>query len=270
MRTNRYGLVIAFLIVLGSWPILGRADSTDGESIVRQLQCTPVGTVWPASASSELAGPQLSVVMTDLRPKDARLFLDGRFIGRARFFNAKKGLLFLQPGKYRLEARIDGYRTELFEITAAPNCRFNLKHRMIRQRGAEFETSDLPTGKGAPNQRVYGPLMPAPSTTPSTDSGRADLSLRPDLGGEVARQTSRRRNGASLTLRVRPGSASVYLDDVFVATGAELDSMVGPLAISTGSHQLRVEAPGFAPRTLSFEVAAGEVFDGEVVLQRSR
>jgi hypothetical protein len=68
---------------------------------------------------------------------------------------------------------------------------------------------------------------------------------------------------------VKPETASVSLDGSFLATGGELARMVEPLAIASGSHELTVEAPGFATRTLSFEAVAGEVLELEVLLQRA-
>jgi hypothetical protein len=272
MRALRCGSTIAFLLAFTISSTVGFAEQSTDEATVREVPCSAVGTVWPASESGpyELAAPQLSVVMTDFRPKDTPLYLDGRFIGRARYFNGKKGLLFLQPGLYRLEARSDGYLIDVFEIKAAPNCRFDIKHRMTRQRGAASERRDEPPGKGVPGQRVFGPLEKAPPpAAPPTRPRGADLSLRPELGSSAAPPASPRRLQASLKLRVRPETARVYLDDVFIATGAELESMVAPFAISSGPHQLRIEAPGFHPRSVSFEVSKGETYERELVLQRS-
>jgi hypothetical protein len=51
-------------------------------------------------------GPELAVVSIDVRPKDARVHLDDRFVGRARYLDGKPGYLYLEPGTYDLELRL--------------------------------------------------------------------------------------------------------------------------------------------------------------------
>ena len=138
---------------------------------------------WPASSSGirKIKGPTLSVVRADLKPKASRLFLDGRFVGRAHYLNGKKGFLYLLPGNYRLEAVREGYQTEVFSIRARPNCRFDIEHKMKKVRGGGTEYAGIPHGKGKPIQWIYGPVTPQTSNRPPTSPGGPDPSLRPDL-----------------------------------------------------------------------------------------
>jgi hypothetical protein len=78
----------------------------------------------------------------------------------SRYFNGK-GLPYLEPGIYRLELRMDGFRTEAFTIAAQPSCRFEIRHRMERARGPTAEVSGPAVGKGEPEQWVWAPLEPA-------------------------------------------------------------------------------------------------------------
>jgi hypothetical protein len=59
-------------------------------------------------------------------------------------------------------------------------------------------------------------------------------------------------------LVVNPPSAKVYLDGSFVATGRELASMVGPLAVSSGEHSIEVQAPGFLTVKRHVDLETGE------------
>ena len=76
------------------------------ESVV-VLPCIPVAAYWTGSPQSDgmPSGPDLAVVSTKVRPKNARVHLDGRFAGRARYLDGKPGYLYLEPGAYRLEIR---------------------------------------------------------------------------------------------------------------------------------------------------------------------
>jgi uncharacterized membrane protein len=76
--------------------------------------------------------------------------------------------------------------------------------------------------------------------------------------------------GSSLRLRVRPDSASVSIDGVFVATGRELALMQGPLAITAGKHDVVVSASGFVAASKSIELVEGEVLEPEISLSEKR
>lgn len=238
---------------------------------VHTVPCTPVATTWPVSGGEppKIGGPTLSVVRTDLRPKDARLLLDGRFVGRARYFNGKKGYLFLEPGRYRLECQLGGYATEVFELEARPNCRFDVRHRMTRSSDTPKEVRGDPPGKGVPTQRVFGPTASGQTSERPAPRGGPEPNLRPDLGAVPPRTTSMPQASGSLLLTVRPVNASVYLDGGFLATGEELDLLVGPLAITAGPHYLEVQAPGFAVHKQVFEIEPGDTKKLDIELHRT-
>lgn len=238
-----------------------------------EVTCSPVNISWPPSGSTSalMPGPELSVVSTDFRPKDVPLFLDGRFVGRARYFNGKKGFLYLKPGRYELVVESSGLRTEVFSIEARPGCRFDIKHRMVQGRrgvGLEFEA---PPGKGKPNQWIYGPV--GDSTQPREAVPRRgpgpDPSLRPDLGATRPAADDRAQPKGSLRIRVRPLSAKVYLDGRLLATGDEIARMVEPLSVPAGSHTILVRAAGYTDRTVILELEKGATEELDVVLNGS-
>ena len=237
----------------------------------REVPCLQVATAWPVSGSgaATLEAPQLAVVLIDIRPKDGMVFLDDRFAGRARYFNGTNGFLYLEPGSYRLELRLDGYRTEAFEIAAQPSCRFEIRHRMQRARGSTADGTALPVGRGVPEQWVWAPVGGAAAALP--DAARPagpDPALRPDLGLGTTQSPEARPPRGTLRLLVKPPTAEVYLDGSFLATGRELDLMVAPLAVPLGPHVIEARAPGFASRFEEVSVTEGEVVELEIVLQR--
>ena len=136
----------------------GSSSPTTNHSTVL-LPCIPVGVYWegPESIPGTPPGPQLAVVRIDLRPKDARVYLDGRFIGRARYFNGKKGYLFLEPGTYRLEIKHQGHQAVAVDLEAQKRCRYDLKHRLERGGQGEAADDEKSYGRGRPFDRVFGP-----------------------------------------------------------------------------------------------------------------
>ena len=235
------------------------APQVDASVVV--LPCTPVAAYWTGPPQSEgmPQGPSLAIVDTHVRPKDARVHLDGRFVGRARYLDGKPGFLYLEPGDYRLELRFDGYETVAIELRASAGCKYSLKHYMDRIKGAKKEKKADTFGKGMPFERVFGPQTEAVQHVAEASPAGPDLSLRADLDFErQGTPTMAASRGASLRLSVEPETAAVSVDGVFVATARELSLMEGPLAITAGPHVIEVQADGFADASRQVDLEVGQ------------
>jgi hypothetical protein len=238
------------------------------ESVV-DLPCIPVATYWTGQPQSDgmPSGPDLAVVSTVVRPKNARVSLDDRFVGRARYLDGKPGYLYLEPGTYRLEIRFDGYRTVVVDLKAEAGCKYVLKHFMERVKGTPKEGKADGYGKGKPFDRVFGPLQKNEEIMTSATERGPDPSLRKDLALESGKIGDKeRRLGSSLRLRVDPKSASVSIDGEFIATGRELGQMENPLAMMPGKHLIEVEAPGFMGATRNIFLEDGEMLELVITL----
>jgi len=238
------------------------------ESVV-DLPCIPVATYWTGQPQSDgmPSGPDLAVVSTLVRPKKARVYLDDRFVGRARYLDGKPGYLYLEPGSYRLEIRYDGYRTVVVDLDAEAGCKYVLKHFMERVKGMPKEGEADGYGKGKPFDRVFGPLQKNEEIMASATERGPEPSLRKDLALEFGKIGDKERKfGASLRLRVDPKSASVSIDGDFVATGRELGQMENPLAMTPGTHLIEVEAPGFTGATRNIFLEDGETLELVITL----
>lgn len=240
----------------------------DASSVL--LPCIPVAAYWTGPPQSEgmPPGPELAVISTDIRPRDARLYLDDRFVGRTRYLDGRPGYLYLIPGTYHLELRLDGYETLAVDLEAEAGCRFDLKHRLQRVKGTAKEDTSDGVGKGKPFNRVFSPVNDR-NTVEKAVAGPAagpDPALRPDIGPGTSRRAARPPHGAGLTLSVTPASAAVAIDGEFVATASELDRMEGPLAVPAGSHVLEITAPGHRTVSRDIELDPGEIVEISVAL----
>lgn len=247
----------------------GECAPAASEAGLRTVPCTPVTTMWPGGRGERdgAAGPALAVVRTHIRPNQARVYLDGRFIGRARYFNGSRGFLFLEPGRYRLELRFGGYEPELFSIDARPGCRFDILHRMNRISGEPKESRYDPPGRGYPHARVFGPCRGEAGVAEASMRRGPDLALRPGLERSAPAEEMRGAVQSSLRLSISPGEASLYIDGTFVATAGELDKMVNPLALAAGAHVVEVRAPGFIADRREIELEAGRLIELAIELQ---
>jgi hypothetical protein len=240
------------------------------ESVV-DLPCIPVAAYWtgPPQSGGVPPGPDLAIVSTKVRPKNARVYLDGRFVGRARYLDGKPGYLYLEPGSYRLEIRYDGYRTVVVELGAAAGCRYDLKHYMERVNGTPKEGKGDMYGKGKPFDRVFAPLQKDEEDSASVPAHGPNPSLRKDLAiGPGKTGDWEKKAGASLHLLIDPTSASVSIDGDFVATGSELRQMENPLAMTPGAHLIEVEAPGFTGAARNIVLENGETLELVITLSR--
>jgi hypothetical protein len=248
----------------------GAADLVNESVVV--LPCIPVAAYWTGQPQSDgmPPGPDLAIVSTKVRPKNARVHLDGRFAGRARYLDGKPGYLYLEPGFYRLEIRFDGYRTVVVELNVAAGCRYDLKHYMERVKGTPKEGKGDHYGKGKPFDRVFAPLQKDEEVLASAPGHGPDPSLRQDLAlGSGQTGDTQRKVGASLHIRVDPTSASVSIDGDFVATGNELRKMENPLAMTPGAHLIEVEAPGFMGAARNIVLENGETLELVITLSRA-
>ncbi len=259
MAFRRISVVLVGLLA----SVTGSVAAGEAAGVDRyELECVPVATIWPVPAGWERSrpGPELAVVDTHVRPKRAHLLLDGRPIGSARAFDGSPDYLYLEPGRYRLEVHLGGYRSAVFEVDARAGCRYDIRHRMTRLEGTPKE--GRAAGVDGPVQRVWSPVRrdaKGPGEgSPAVSQRGPDLALRPDLRRLKADRAPSTEGAASLQLRVRPLGATVRLDGEVVATGSEIAAMHQPLRVTSGPHLLEVSAPGYLAVSTRFDLTVGE------------
>ena len=238
---------------------------------------------------------QWAAVDTDVSPEEARVYLDGRYIGVADDFDGNPDYLYLRRGHYRLEFRLDGYETRTIEVNARPGTKLDITDKLRKVPGARqygsYETPRLEGGvrrfwgrrgnateevtedseaTNEPDSDTDGEYErperpePAPAVRERGNDGwrgnrRLSETRRPDrAAGEKAR----------LQIHVAPSDAAVYVDDRFVGTAEEVNSLERGVAVSPGRHTIMVSRPGFKDRSLDVTVEAGESEKVDVSLGR--
>lgn len=200
----------------------------------------------------------VGIVDTDISPEHARVFLDGDLIGTADDFDGYPSYLFLRPGTYTIEFKLQGYRSESLTLDVREGRFFPLDIKLARVPGEPAAPwYDRP--KGLPVGRVFGPAPEAKAERQAASQPGPDTSLRPELeqqGEQPAPAVP--RLGAALELKVTPENASVYIDGEFLGTAGELARLERGVAVTPGQHQIEVMAPGHAPRTVAVTVPQGE------------
>jgi hypothetical protein len=71
-----------------------------------------------------------------------------------------------------------------------------------------------------------------------------------------------------LRLNVEPSDAAVYVDNRFVGTAEEVNSLERGVAIAAGKHTVTVSRPGFRDKTADVTVEQGRMQTVEISLGR--
>ena len=69
-------------------------------------------------------------IRTDVKPKDAQVYLDGRLVGTVRDYNGKNDRLFIFPGEHTLEFRHPNYETYTTQLRVMPDQDLRVRARM--------------------------------------------------------------------------------------------------------------------------------------------
>jgi hypothetical protein len=183
----------------------------------------------------------LATVEIDVSPGEARVYLDGRYIGAADDFSGDPDSLSLRPGSHRLEFRLEGYASLSIDIDAEPGAKVEVHKKLHRMSGTKrYEPSEAPVERY--KEDAWEQRAP------------------------VTRSPARERTRLRLT--ARPGDAAVYIDDRFLGTAEELGRTDGGVPLPPGRHTITVSRPGFKTRTVEVNVARGEAKKVDVSLVR--
>jgi len=236
---------------------------------------------------------QWGAIDTDVSPEEARISLDGRYIGTADDFDGYPDYLYLKPGQYKLELQLDGFETRSVDLNVRAGEKLEVKEKLGKVPGAKhYGSYDTPTPEGGV-QRYWGHDKNNALVSVNVEAGdpgpgdvRVDTDQYSDWRGRGSGQQppppppNEGDNGAPpappsgdhgdhnaapapsssrsrLVFRVAPADAAIYVDDRFAGTAEELSSLTRGLQIRPGSHKIVVSRPGFDAQSIQVDVDAG-------------
>lgn len=237
---------------------------------------------------------------TDVSPEEARVLLDGRYIGTADDFDGYPDFLYLKPGKYRLEFQLEGFETQSVDIEARPGVKIEIDNKLKKIPGAkQYGSYDTPEPQGGV-QRFFGKAKDQTTAInieardgdsgewrdhnapgPPPDEEEETLSEPPPADREAPEPPRAERpmppapppvsvpgSKARILFRIEPGDAAIYVDDRFAGTGEELGSLTRGLLVAPGTHKIVVSRPGFSSEATQVNAAAGRSETVEITLER--
>ena len=234
---------------------------------------------------------QWATIDTDVSPEEAQVYLDGRYIGTADDFDGYPDYLYLKPGRYRIECRLEGYETLVRQIEARPGMYLDLTDKLHKIKGAkQYGSYERPKqqgevrryfGKHGGSVEAIDPSAQPPDASvayegseddreapPQEDRAPARRPRRDQYGerGEWRGQSQRSEVRTRLRLNVEPSDAAVYVDNRFVGTAEEVNSLERGITVSPGKHTVTVSRPGFRDKTSEVAVEQGKTETLEISL----
>lgn len=135
MKTGIFGTAVAVLLVL---VLFSGVASADVRVIMRPwwpwpVVIAPVIPIVPPPPPATVIVPSKGFVDIDVRPKNARVYVDDEYKGIADDFDGVPGYLELAAGRHRITLKKEGYEPISFIVTIEPRQVVNLEMNLGRE-----------------------------------------------------------------------------------------------------------------------------------------
>ncbi|BBB33072.1 hypothetical protein TTHT_1582 [Thermotomaculum hydrothermale] len=152
----------------------------------------------------------LSAYDINIKPKDADIYLDGLYVGKADDFDGSPKFLVVKPGTHTITAKKPGYKTYTVRVSINPGEQINLnKH-----------------------------LEPAPVYSENKEL------VNNNFESPKVKKEENKVDKVFVRFNVRDLNAKVYLDDTFVGTIGEIKKLHKPLIVETTVNYIYIETKG--------------------------
>ena len=158
--TKRVIVVAASVLALGFAAVLVEAAPHGGVVVVpRVVYPGVVGPYWydpfwgpwyPGAYAYPAYGRPVGEVKTSVTPKEAEVFVDGYYAGKASDFDGVFSRLHVRPGGHQIALYLAGFQTVFRDIYVRPDSTFKMNETMSHLNPGEISTP-VPTPQG-PNQ----------------------------------------------------------------------------------------------------------------------
>jgi hypothetical protein len=183
-------------------------------------------------------GPD-SAARLQVTPKEAEVYVDGRFVGKVSQFSGFTQRLQVRPGGRELVVYLDGYRTIHEKLYFQPGTAYKIKGNMERL-GAGESSEPRPEPLPAPRRTERAIAVENPSPAPPPAHHAVD---QPAFG--------------TLAIRVQPPDATVLIDGQRWETPEARRRLA--IQVAEGTHRVEVQKDGFGPFSTRVLVQEGEV-----------
>ena len=177
--------------------------------------------------------PFSSSIKFTVLPKDAEVYVDGSLAGKIDDFDGRFQSLKLPPGNHEIVVYREGYRS----------AREHLYIESYDSKKLKFDLEKL----GAGEQQESRPEPPPPPAEPPRPMRPGMRTPPPAQPGEPTQGQSLPTQVGTLSIRVTPSDAEVYVDGERWAGPATSDRL--NIRLTTGKHRIEVRKEGLTTYT---------------------
>ncbi len=209
----------------------------------------------------------LASIRVEVRPREARVYVDGYFAGEVDSYDGTFQRLRVSPGAHQIEVYLEGYKTLRQTMYLAPDSTFKLRGE-LEKLGEGQPPDPVPTPKATPNRggNSYGPpsarRRPMPEPSPSDDPAEHE----PDVQGPREAGTRDSEFG-TIAVKFQPADAEVLIDGE-LWQGADQDRRL-LVSLPAGPHRVEVRKPGHKSFSTDVDVTPGETTTVNVSLSKA-
>jgi PEGA domain-containing protein len=198
-------------------------------------------------------GASLRVQVT---PRDTEVFIDNYYAGTADDFDGLFQRLHVEPGAHDITLYREGYRTVRQRIYIQPTGTFRLRYMMVPL--GPGETAEPRPAEPPPPQNPPGPPpFGGPNRYPPQPPGGAP----PPQAAYPPPQSA-----ASLSIRVQPANAEVFIDGERWQGSAGDERLV--VQVAPGLHHVEARSEGYRTYQSDITVRPGETSTVNISLSR--
>ncbi|GEM_PF-1589326 len=153
----------------------------------------------------------LSAYDINIRPKDADIFLDGVYVGKADDFDGSPKFLVVKPGTHTITARKSGYKTYTVRVQIKRGEQININKHLeyVGLNNQEQQTTPLEKKSVTEKKGIF-----------------------------------RKFKTVTVSFQVNDNSARIYFDNTFVGTIDEIKNLHKPLLIDTNVKKIIIKSRG--------------------------
>ena len=177
-------------------------------------------------------GDPVVTLRLQIMPRTAIVYVDGYAAGTVDDYDGVFQRLRLWPGHHEVVVYLRGYRPLRQALYFNPGSTHTIRETL----------APLAAGEAQEPPPLPRPIQPVPVPPP----GGVWSSPGTPFGAPTG----------TLTLRVQPADANIYIDEELWRAPVGQDRLV--VELNPGSHRVRVDKPGLQPFTSEVDVRAGE------------
>lgn len=217
-------------------------------------------------------------IRTEIKPDEARVYLDGDYVGVADDFNSWYQRLNIEPGKHRLVFRAQGYQPYAVTMRILPGRDYHIKQQLqpgndaipdseMRLQDSERDHQYSSRDRNRDYDQRYSPR----DRDRDYDSNRRDEGQynrdeeRYDSDRDRGEYEQDTRGKTMMTFQVEPKDATIYIDGDYYGTADAQNNNEIQVLLPDGTHRVEVVRPGY--ETFSKDIVVNDRATRSITIQ---